>query len=107
MNMSPLGEVSFAVPRIEIPINYRFRDRSIATEPNLDTLILEPGLRRFIATWRATIPLGRKIHSLREVTVGRLRSSVKRLTASRKPHFESINEAIAWHRKLGYTVDDD
>ena len=107
MNMSPHGEMRFTVPRIEIPVTYGFRDRSVSTEPALDTLIVEPHLSRFIATWRATIPLGRKLHALREITVGRLRSSTVRVTTSGKPHFASINEAIAWRQALGYTFDDE
>ena len=107
VNMSPHGEMRFTVPRIEIPVTYGFRDRSVSTEPALDTLIVEPHLSRFIATWRATIPLGRKLHALREITVGRLRSSTVRVTTSGKPHFASINEAIAWRQALGYTFDDE
>ena len=100
-NMTPDGDITFTMPQIEIPINYHFRDRNVAKEPNLDTVIVEPDQRRFIATWRASIPLGRKIHALCEVTVGHLKIAAQRQTASGKPLFNSINEAIAWKTNLG------
>ena len=69
-NMTPEGIFVFAVPAVEIPLVCRFRDRELRTQPNLDTLIIEPDQRRLLATWRATVPLGRKLAALREVLVG-------------------------------------
>lgn len=106
-NMTYEGSFSFTIPRLEVPITYHFRDRNVTTEPNLDTLIVEPDQYRFIATWRTTIPLGRKIHNLREITVGHApKSTVLARTASGKLHFSSINEAIAWKKNQGKPIDD-
>lgn len=104
-NMAPDGEVTFTIPRMNIPVSYRFHDRTVAKEPNLDTLLIEPDQRRFIATWRTAIQLGRKIHALREVTVGRPKPTIQRRTASGKPHFNSINEAIDWQRGVSKRRD--
>lgn len=106
-NMSPDGGITFTLPPIGIPITYRFRDRNVAKEPNLDNLIVEPDQRRFIATWRAAIPLGRKIHALREVTVGHQKPAAPARTASGKPHFKSLDDAIAWRKTLGKPGDDN
>jgi hypothetical protein len=100
-NMTPDGEVTFVVPRIEIPVSYHFRVQSVVTEPRLDTLIVEPDRRRFIAAWRTATELGRKVHELREVTIGHPQPVVPRRTATGKLHFSSINEAVAWHKTQG------
>ncbi|NOU20428.1 MAG: hypothetical protein HOO93_01325 [Methyloglobulus sp.] len=79
----------------------------MTTKPNLDTLIVEPDQYRFIATWRVMIPLGRKIHNLREITVGHPpKSTAPARTANGKLHFSSINEAIAWKKHQDKPVDD-
>lgn len=107
VNMTPEGSFSFAVPQLEIPITYRFRDRNVTMEPKLDTLIVEPDQYRFIATWRVMVPLGRKIHNLREITVGHPpKSTAPARTANGKLHFSSINEAIAWKKHQDKPVDD-
>ena len=42
INMTPGGKFAFTVPKVEVPIVFRFRDREVRVEPNLDTLIIEP-----------------------------------------------------------------
>jgi hypothetical protein len=106
-NMTPDGAVTFVVPRIEIPVTYHFRDRSVAAEPRLDTLIVEPHQRRFIAAWRTATQLGRKVHALREVTVGCPPSVRPRRTATGRLHFGSISETIAWHKTQTSKDDGD
>lgn len=70
INMTPEGKFQLTVPTMHIPIVFRFRDREVGVEANLDTLIIEPDGRRCLVIWRATVPVGRKLTALREVLVG-------------------------------------
>lgn len=100
-NMTPEGTFEFSVPRFELPLLFRFRDREIEAMPNLDTLIVEPDPRRWLAVWRASVPLGRKLHALREVVVGpRARPKVIPMTKGKR-HFQSLEELAAWNREHG------
>ena len=96
-NVSRTGRFDFIVPRVEIHVRCRFRDRTVDANPNLDTLTLEPEQHRFMLTWRATVPVGRKLHALREVLIGHQPWS--RRGHGGKPHFGSLAEFIAWQKK--------
>lgn len=98
-NMTTDGSFSFIVPKHELPIVYRFRDREVVVQPNLDTLLIEPDQHRFIVLWRAAIPIGRKLNALREIIVGKQPASSPKSTRNGKPRFKSLSEAIAWTRK--------
>ena len=93
----PQGKWGFTVPRVEIPIKFRFRDRDVTGQPKLDTLIIEPDERRFILVWRASTPLGNKLNALREIVVGHP-------TKTRPPRpqrkFKSLAAYIEWKKKV-------
>src|SRR5439155_22778994 len=40
------GEFVCTAPEVEVPLTFRFHDRDVRLSPNLDTLIIEPDLRR-------------------------------------------------------------
>ena len=98
VNLTPDGQWGFTVPRVEVPINFRFRDRDVAGVPKLDTLIIEPDDRRVILVWRASTPLGRKLNALREVVIGHL--PAKRSGSQRPRKFKSLAEFIDWKKKV-------
>jgi hypothetical protein len=106
-NMTPEGVLETAVPRAEVPVELAFRDRKEVAQARLDTLLIEPDRRRMMLTFRASVPLGRKLNALREVIVGKrplspaqrvTRETVEALPRGRKPHFASLEEFIAWKR---------
>ena len=66
-NMTPEGKLVFTVPRVNVSILYRFRDRDVKAEPKIDTLVIEPDKHRVLLTWRTRVPVGRKLNALREV----------------------------------------
>ncbi len=68
-NMTASGTFQVNVPRVKVSITFRFRDRDVIMSPKLDTLIVEPDRQRVLALWRSSVPLGRKLMSLREVVV--------------------------------------
>jgi hypothetical protein len=64
------GPLQAAVPAVDVPLIFCFRDRDQLIEPKLDTVIVDPDQRRLIVAWRGQAPLGRKLTALREVKVG-------------------------------------
>lgn len=108
-NMTPEGLLETKVPVADVPFHFVFRDRKERVEGRMDTLLIEPDRRRLILTWRASVPLGRKLNALREVIVGRraLSPSVPATTDTPKdalppgvkPHFASIDEYVAWKKR--------
>jgi hypothetical protein len=101
LRMSAEGKFEVHVPKMEVPIIFRFRDRDVPATPNLDTLIVEPDRRRFLAVWRTSVPLGRKLNALREVVVG---IQPRRTFAGQpdgKRQFVSLEELAAWNRARG------
>jgi hypothetical protein len=101
LNMTPGGTFEFTVPRMDVPITFRFRDRNVPGIPALDTLIVEPDQRRFLAIWRASTPLGRKLNALREVVVGTAPRAAVTVRPDGKRRFASLTELIAWNRERG------
>lgn len=97
-HMTAKGTLLFTVPSVEVPIVYRFRDRDVQTESKLDTLVVEPDAQRFLAIWRASILVGRKLTALREVVVGPPPSRAPH-RLSDKPHFKSLADYITWKKK--------
>jgi hypothetical protein len=103
LNMTESGALVFAVPEVEVPVVFRFRDREVKPEMKLDTLLIEPDYPRIVLSWRTSVPLGRKLNALREIVVGR-QPSPPRTGQSGKPHFHSINDLVAWKERRGESV---
>jgi hypothetical protein len=97
-NMSVSGTLVFAVPEIEVPVVFRFRDREVKPEVRLDTLVIEPDYSRILLAWRTSVPLGRKLNALREILVGS-QPSPPTPRESGKLHFDSINDLVAWKNR--------
>ncbi len=96
-NLTPEGDFSFVIATMDVPLVFRFRDRDERVLPHLDTLVVEPARRRYLATWRGVVPLGRKLNALREVGVGP--GSARRVIPD-KPHYESLNELAFWTKLM-------
>jgi hypothetical protein len=100
-NMTPEGTFELHTPRFGFPIFFRFRDRDVKTAPKLDTLIVEPDSKRFLAIWRTSVPLGRKLHALREVVIGPRPRQVAIPQTGGQRRFRSLEELAAWNRAHG------
>lgn len=97
-NMTPDGLLKFTIPKMDVPLLFRFRDREVEVKPNLDTLIIEPDERRFILLWRANVPIGRKLNTLREVLVGVQPEAETPKHRNGKRYFKSLSEFIDWKK---------
>jgi len=100
LNMTESGTLVFGVPELQVPVAFVFRDRQVESETRLDTLMIEPDQRRVLLTWRTSVPLGRKLHALREIQVGK-QTRLQQPSRGGKPHFESINDLVAWKNQNG------
>jgi len=98
-NLSAEGELEFELPRLEVPIVFRFRDREVKASPTPDTLLLEPHRRQFQLTWRARVPVGRKFVALREVLVGKP-AKVRPVRSTSPRRFASLAELARWRKSF-------
>lgn len=100
LNLAPGGRVDFELPKLtEVIVAHYKSGTSRALAGVVDTLVLEPDEQRFSLTLRASLPLGRSVHELRAVEVGRvLAQPVPRegedQTPVAKPHYRSLSEFI-------------
>ena len=71
INLSPEGRIAFKLPSIEVPVVFfPKKGRKEETLAVIDTLIMEPDLRRFTLTWRINRPLRRNIFEVTQILVG-------------------------------------
>ena len=91
--------VTYTLPAVQVPVEFRFFDHSVKRTCTLDTLIAEPHLRRAQLVWRATVPLGKRLVDLREIVVGTPRSEdmpVPLAYRDGKPHFRDLSSTLDW-----------
>lgn len=72
VNLSPSGRMAFELPAFDAPIHF-FPKNGEREDGKLvlDTIVLEPDLRRFQLTWRATRPLKKNLYEIANILVGR------------------------------------
>jgi hypothetical protein len=100
LNLTPQGYATFQLPETRMPVSFRRRDGSTEVlKAVVDTIVIEPDLRRFMLSWRATLPLRRNVHELRHVVVGKPLRDAESPTREKKK-FGSLNEVAAWRRSL-------
>jgi hypothetical protein len=70
LNLTPEGRLNFRLPSYDVPMRLVYRTESEELSPVIDTVIIEPDLRRCMLVWRATHPLRCKPTQILEVWVG-------------------------------------
>jgi hypothetical protein len=68
-NLSPLGALQFALPRLQFFVGARTDDGMTEHRSVMDTVVLLPGARQVEMTWRAVVPLPKRRARLRFVQV--------------------------------------
>lgn len=98
VHMAEAPRVTYKLPAISVPVRFRFRDRDVQEVGKLDTVILEPHHGQAMLVWRARVALGKKIESLREITVGHPPVSAGASVGQRrgKPVFRGIEATLRW-----------
>lgn len=99
VHMSTSGTIDFQIPNIRMPVQFRFSDRIVEREAQLDTVVLLPNEGRALLTWRSHARLGKKWNRLREILVGAQAESIDDGLigyVNGKPHFRGLGSAIRW-----------
>ena len=93
--------VSYVVPSGGVPVGFEFVDERRRANGVLDTVILQPHLRLAHLIWRASTPMGKRIHDLHGIRVGPTPTDAEGLQGYRagKPVFRSLGEAVRWLAK--------
>jgi hypothetical protein len=63
--------VQYILPVVDLPVTFSFAHRTDERRAVLDTVVLEPHLGLATLTFRASLPLGKKLNLLRAIAVGR------------------------------------
>ncbi len=95
LNLTPEGRTTFKLPAIEVPVTFYYKTRDeLETKANLDTIIIEPDLNRFILVWRSTIPLKRNIFEIAQVVTGKMSPAWYRARKLGKTWYPSLKELV-------------
>jgi len=101
MNFTPQGRTAFRLPRLlGLRVVFDLRTEELKELPAVvDSLLIEPDLKRFILLWRASLPLRRTIREVRQIAVGRTarqwqRMERRRRRTSGKLRFKSLAELV-------------
>ena len=89
------------LPRLQVPVAFRLRESDVSVEARLDTVVLDADAREVVMTWRASVPLGKKLSHLREVQVGLPRPSAKEGPVRYlrgKPYFRGLGALVSWRQ---------
>ncbi|QRK07336.1 DUF2169 domain-containing protein [Archangium violaceum] len=103
LGLTESGPWTVTVPRLQVPIAFRFPNSWVSTEARMDTVLLDVDAREVVVTWRASVPLAKKLSHLREVQVGPRPSSTRGepVTYRRgKPYFRGLGSLVAWMRRM-------
>lgn len=99
-HMAAQAQVVYIIPTILVPVRFRFRDADVDVMALLDTVILEPHLRRAVIVWRASIAMRKQPAALREILIGERPPSLRPPGRPHgKPVFAGIAQTLAWLRQ--------
>ncbi|NTX41323.1 DUF2169 domain-containing protein [Myxococcus sp. CA033] len=101
LGMAESGAWTVTLPRLQVPVAFRFRDAEARVEARMDTILLDVDAHEVVVTWRASVLLGKKLSHLREVRVGppppsRKDGPVKYVRG--KPYFRGLGALVALRR---------
>lgn len=106
VHMADREVVSYVMPTLGVAVCFRFTDEDAERKAVLDTVTLEPHLGLAMLVYRASIPLRKKLTTLREVQVGvpaAPQSAEREILGYRngKPIFPGIASTLRWLRGRG------
>ena len=95
-NLTPDGVTRFRLPKLNVPVVVvPAADREQEVETRIDTMLIEPDKRRFMLTWRATLPMKRSCFDIQQAIVGEDLRSVRRARgAGGKKRYADLDEMI-------------
>ncbi len=95
-NLTPQGVTRFRLPRMEMPVVLiPAEGREFQAETRVDTVFIEPDQRRFMLTWRASVPMKRSCFDIIQTIVG---EELRRVRSARrtvgKRRYANLDEMI-------------
>lgn len=99
-NMSTQGEWTFRLPRLRVPLRYYFDDRESTGQLRLDTVLIQPHLRRLTLTARAALRTVRGKGLLREVVLGHMSQGWLRAHTRRKVYVAGPTDGVLAGERL-------
>lgn len=95
-NLTPSGRVHFRLPVIDVPIYFFPRKGDcIEQQAVIDTVVLEPDLKRFTMTWRTHLPLKKNMFEIAQIVAGKKSKAWWRARRLGKEYYSSLDNAIA------------
>ena len=95
VNLTPQGRTSFHLPEVDVPVVFfRKQGGREETQAVIDTLLLEPDMRRFSMVWRASLPLKKNMFEIPQVLVGRQTRAWWRARELGKDYYPSLDHLI-------------
>ncbi len=99
VNLTAEGRTRFRLPKVEVPVE--FTDAAYErteVQAVLDTVILEPDVRRLLLVWRASIRIRKNIFEILQGVVGRMPRGWYRARDLGKTHYASLAHLVAARR---------
>lgn len=95
-NLTPPGLTRFNLPKLRMPVVLiPAMDRERPAETVIDTVLIEPDKKRFMLTWRASVPMKRSVFDIVQTIVGEELGSVRRARQfGRKKRYRNLAELI-------------
>lgn len=92
-NLTPGGTTRFTLPKIEVPVEFSMKnyDRKM-TSAVVDTIVIEPDKKRFMMTWRSSLPLKRSMFEVVQVVAGKMPRAWYRARMTGKTYYPSLRE---------------
>lgn len=99
LNLTPVPQPPFTLPALSPPVEVTHASFGrVAAEARLDTIHLEPDTSRCELVWRASFPLRRGLHHVRQVVVGRMPRGWYRARSIGKPYYSSLGKLVDTRR---------
>ncbi len=95
LNLTPEGRKTFRLPVIEVPVTfYRKNNDETPSQSVIDTILFEPGMRRFSMIWRIASPLKRNMFEVAQVVVGTMPRAWYRARKLGKTYYPSLKALV-------------
>jgi hypothetical protein len=90
-NLTPEGYTSFRLPSITVPVVfYPKHGENKETNAAIDTIFIEPDMRRFTVTWRSHVPLRKNMFEIEQILAGEMPKAWYRARALGKTYYPSL-----------------
>jgi len=95
INLSAQGDIRFRLPAIPMPVTFiPHQGKDHNTEAVIDTLLLEPDLKRFALTWRTTMAMKRSVFDIKEIVIGQSKAWYRTRRFPGKTYYRSLHELV-------------